>query len=85
MLGSFIRNGGEREFINNNSFFQRESNAFSAMEETLKKKYSEEETDQIIQHVIGYMAVIQEIYFNLGVKAGAMLHCKLTDNFETDI
>lgn len=41
--------------------------------------------EQIIAQFDDYAWELQDIYFSLGMKAGATLQCKLTDNFETDI
>ena len=51
----------------------------------MTEKYGKKEADEIITHVNEYSFVVEEIYFSLGMKTGATLHCKLTDNFETDI
>lgn len=84
-IGAYIREGSNKTIIDNDSFQKREASAFSTLEELLTEKYGKDETDEIISHINAYIVVIQEIYFSLGMKAGATLHCKLTDNFETDI
>ncbi|MDO5783564.1 MAG: hypothetical protein Q4P20_00715 [Eubacteriales bacterium] len=84
-IGSFIREEGIKTEISRDSFELREKNAFSKLETWLTETYGKEETDSIIDYILDYMCVVQEIYFNLGMKAGTTLFCKLTDNFETDI
>lgn len=83
-LGAYIRDGDTKSIIHNDSFRQREDEAFSRMEQFLSEKYGEKETEEIIESVNAYAAVEQEIYFSLGMKAGATLQCKLTGTFETD-
>ena len=56
----------------------------SELEKLIAEKCGEER-DNIIDQINTYSCVIEEIYFNLGMKAGVTLHSKLTDNFETDI
>ena len=51
----------------------------------MNEGHGEEEAEQLMEHITAYVAVVEEIYFSLGMKAGATLHCKLSDNFETDI
>jgi len=84
-LGAYIRDGSTKAVICNDSFRQREDEAFSRLEHFLNEKYGKKETDKIIEYVNTYTYIEQEIYFGLGMKAGAILQCKLTDNFETDI
>lgn len=85
MIGNYIRDDGEKTCLNNDSFHERENNAFSKLENLLIEKYGENERSEIISQICAYAGVVQEIYFSLGMKAGAILQCKLTDNFETDI
>lgn len=84
MIGAFIRAGDTKTIVNNDSFEQRGSEAYSKLKKLIAEKCGEE-TDNIIDKINMYSSVIEEIYFNLGLKAGAILQCKLTDNFETDI
>lgn len=84
MIGAYIRAGDTKMIVNNDSFEQRESEAYSKLEKLIAEKCGEER-DSIIDQINMYSCVIEEIYFNLGMKAGVVLHNKLTDNFETDI
>lgn len=84
MIGAYIRAGDTKMIVNNDSFQQREREAYSKLEKIIVEKCGEE-TDNVIDQFNNYASVIEEIYFNLGLKAGAILQCKLTDNFETDI
>ena len=84
MIGAYIRAGDTKMIVNNDSFEQRESESYSKLEKLIAEKCGEER-DSIIDQINTYSCVIEEIYFNLGMKAGVVLHNKLTDNFETDI
>ena len=84
MIGAYIRAGDTKMIVNNDSFEQRESEAYSKLEKLIAENCGEER-DSIIDQINTYSCVIEEIYFNLGMKAGVVLHNKLTDNFETDI
>lgn len=85
VLGCYIRDGCSKEAICYNSFHEREDSAFSKLKKRINEQCGEKESEEIITQVIDYADVVQEIYFNLGMKAGVTLHSKLTDNFETDI
>ena len=84
-ISSFIREEGVKVKISKDSFERREKTAFSNLETWLTQTYGEAQAETIIDYMLNYTCVIQEIYFNLGMKAGATLLCKLTDTFETDI
>ena len=84
ILSEYIRGGGEKLFISNESFRQREDESFSKLNRLLEEKCNES-ADTIMEQIIAYASVIEEIYFNLGMKAGAILQCRLTGSFETDI
>lgn len=84
MIGAYIRAGDTKMIVNNDSFEQRGSQAYSKLKELIAEKCGEE-TDNILEEINAYSSVIEEIYFNLGMKAGVVLYGKLTDNFETDI
>ena len=84
MIGAYIRAGDTKMIVNNDSFEQRGSQAYSKLKERIAEKCGEE-TDDILEEINAYSSVIEEIYFNLGMKAGVVLYGKLTDNFETDI
>ena len=85
MIGNYIRDNGEKTYLSNDSFREREDKAYSELEKLLKDKYGETELSEIFTRLHVYTGVAEEIYFSLGMKAGAILQCKLTDNFETDI
>lgn len=84
-IGNYIRDGGNKVVVSNDSFQNREAAAFAKLEKWLTEKYGEEEVNEMRPNMNAYISVVQEIHFSLGMKAGATLHCKLTDNFETDI
>lgn len=83
-LGAYIRYGDSKAVVSNDSFTQREDQASSKLEKLIAEKCGED-TEAVMDQVYAYASVIEEIYFNLGLKAGVVLQCKLTDNFETDI
>ena len=83
-IGNFIREGGE-EKMERRSFRAREARAFDRLERRVAQLCPPENKNEILDSAFTYAAVIEEIYFNLGVKAGALLQRKLMDHFETDV
>ena len=84
-IGAFIRDEAIKTKLSKDSFEQRETDAFSKLEAWLTETYGEKAAGSIADHVNDYLCVVQEIYFNLGMKAGTALLYQLTDSFETDI
>ena len=86
MISAFIREGEEIPILDKRTFEARESHAYNEVETVIKElKLDENTTDDILSKIIEYMTTVSDIYFSLGMKAGATLVIKLTDNFETDI
>lgn len=84
-IGAYIRDEGVKTVISNDGFRQRKNEAYSKLVRFFTEKYGKKEMFTIEPRPNEYASVVEEIYFNLGMKAGATLQCKLTDNFETDI
>jgi len=85
VLGAFIRDGSHDECISHDSFQKRDQVAFERLQNLVHNTCSEKDAEEILNQAIGYSSVVEEIYFNLGLKAGVTLHTKLTDTFETDV
>lgn len=83
-IGEAILNGGEVS-VDLSSFEERGNRAFEKLENYLVEGYGQERAEKVIDEVTAYCAIIENIYFSLGMKAGATLLIKLTDNFETDV
>ena len=83
-ISAYIRLGGDQTVVSHDSFHQRERDAFEKLEKRMAGTCGEG-AGQMMDQILAYASVIEEIYFNLGMKAGVILHGKLTGNFETDI
>lgn len=83
-LGAYIRDGSEKKVLHNESFAQREAEAYAKLEQFIAATCGEGAGD-VIDQINAYAATVEEIYFNLGLKAGATLQSRLTGTFETDI
>lgn len=82
-IGEFIRHGGEVE-IQMLGFTEREERAFTELTKYLNQTVGEEKQENITEEIVRYCNVIEGIFFSLGMKVGAQLVIKLTDNLETD-
>ena len=83
-ISAYIRLRGDQTVVSHDSFHQRERDAFEKLEKRVAGTCGEG-AGQMMDQILAYASVIEEIYFNLGMKAGVILHGKLTGNFETDI
>ena len=83
-ISAYIRLGGDQTVVSHDSFHQRERDAFEKLEKRVAGTCGEG-AGQMMDQILAYASVIEEMYFNLGMKAGVILHGKLTGNFETDI
>lgn len=84
-IGEYLFTGCDDLRVNYNNFREREANDFSALEKQIIELCGNDKKEKIIDSIMEYSEIAGEIKFSLGMKAGATLHCKLTDNFETDI
>jgi len=84
-IGTCIRDDGSKTQISFANFEKRENIAFSKLEQQIIEICGTEKKNEILDCIGKYSSTIEEIYFSLGMKAGATLQVKLLDNFETDI
>lgn len=85
-IGTFIRDDESSKMqISFANFEKREDSAFSKLKQQIIEICGAEKKEEILDCIWQYSSTIEEIYFSLGMKAGATLQVKLLDNFETDI
>ena len=82
-LGAFIRHGADT-FVDKHNFSDRMKTAYTELQEYVESVCGKEQAEDILTHVSDYSGTRDEIYFSLGMKAGAQLIIQLTNNFETD-
>ncbi len=83
-IGSFVRNGGDVAEIRRETFEQRERAAYEKMERGISRLCGVV-TEEVVAEIVAYACVIEEINFNMGMKAGAALYRGLTEDFDTDL
>ena len=84
-IGTFIRDGESKIHISFANFEKRKDTAFSKLKQQIIEICGAEKKEEILECIWQYSSTVKEIYFSLGMKAGATLQVKLLDNFETDI
>lgn len=84
-IGTCIRSDGSKTQISFANFEKREDTAFSKLKQQIIEICGAEKKEEILECIWQYSSTVEEIYFSLGMKAGATLQVKLLDNFETDI
>lgn len=84
-IGSYIRDGGEIKVLYYDNLKERIDKAYEKIETQLSEKHSKKEKEEIMTYVNAYSGAIEDVYFSMGMKAGAILQNKLIGNFETDI
>ena len=84
-IGTFIRNDRSKTQISFDNFEKRENSALSKLKQQIIEICGAEKKEEILEYIWQYSSTVEEIYFSLGMKAGATLQVKLLDNFETDI
>ena len=83
-LGSYIRYGGENNTVYYDSYAHREQKAGERLSEYLAAKIGAEERENLEDVIGGYVKVMEEITFSLGMKAGAGLMQELLGSYESD-
>ena len=84
-IGKFIKHGsGDIAEIDKRSFIEREETAYQNLEEYLTAAFGKENAENIFENIAAYTGAREDIYFALGMKAGAQIIIQLTNNFEAD-
>lgn len=84
-IGSYIRTGGDLIQVSFSNFKERRNTAYSKLEQQIIEICGTEKKNEILDCIGEYSSTVEEIYFNLGMKAGATLQVNLLNNFETDV
>ena len=81
----FIKHGNaDITEIDKRSFIEREESAYQVLEEYLENTFGKESAENILENITAYLHTREDIYFSLGMKAGAQIIIQLTGNFEAD-
>ena len=83
-ISPLFRNNCLRSYISQDTFDQRERREFKKLDGTLSAICGRR-AGKAVDAAIEYASVIEEINFNLGMKVGALLICRLTRDLERDM
>ena len=83
-IGAYVRDGSDKR-VDYTSFEERANRAYSRLQNDIAAMCGGESNGKIMERINAYCNVVEEIYFSLGMKAGATLQVKLLDNYESDI
>jgi hypothetical protein len=82
-IAEFIQTGGDTD-LDKHGFTERLEKAHRDLRKYIETTCGNEKTDDILEKIILYSSIVQDIYFSVGMKAGAKIIIQLTNNFETD-
>ena len=82
-IGEFIQNGSDTE-VDKRGFAERLERANKDLRSYIENVCGKEKADDILENIIVYSNIVKDIYFSIGMKTGAQIIIKLTDNFESD-
>jgi hypothetical protein len=82
-ISEFIRHGGDVPEVIKYSFNERISRADKTLQEYFENIRTDKQ-EEISEKIAEYSNIMQDIYFTMGMKAGAQIIIQLTNNFETD-
>lgn len=83
-MREFIQHGGDIPELDKHCFTDRSETAYKDLEKYIVGICGEGKADEIMEKIESYTGVCEDIYFALGIKAGAQIIIQLTSNFESD-
>ena len=83
-IGEFIRNGGDVTEVDKRGFTERLEMADKNLYEYIDRICEREKAEDMSEQIAAYSNILKEIYFSIGMKAGAQIIIQLTGNFEAD-
>ena len=82
-IGEFIKNGGDTE-VDKRSFSERLNDADMTLRKFIRNACGDDKTTDLFEKIIVYSSTVMDVYFSLGMKAGAQIIIQLTGNLEAD-
>ena len=83
-IGEFIQHGGDISEVDRHSFTERSEIAYKQLQEYIENICGKEASENILEKVTVYSGIREDIYFSLGMKAGAQITIMLNSNLESD-
>ena len=79
-ISKFIKYGSVINETDSHSFIEREEIAYNNLMKYIEDTCGKEISENIMENITAYSSVKEDIYFTLGMKAGARIVAQLTDN-----
>ena len=83
-IGEFIQHGGDISEVDKRSFVERSETAYKKLQAYIENLCGTETAADILEATVVYAGIREDIYFSLGMKAGAQIMIQLTGNLEAD-
>ena len=83
-IGEFIRHGGDVTEVDKRGFTERLAAAEKDLQKYLENICGKDKTNGIVEKITVYTNLCKDVYFALGMKAGAQMILQLTGNLEAD-
>jgi hypothetical protein len=83
-IGEFIQHGSDVLDVDKHNFIEREAIAYKKLQKGIEDTCGKEIAVDILEKVVIYSSIREDIYFSLGMKVGAQITIQLTGNLETD-
>ena len=83
-ISKFIKYGSVINEIDNRSFIEREETAYNNLQKYIEDTCGKEISDDVMENITEYSSIKEDIYFTLGMKAGAQIVTQLTGSLESD-
>jgi hypothetical protein len=82
-ISKFIKHGGIVSEIDSRTLAEREEEAYTNLQEYIENACGKEISEEIMENITAYSSVKEDMYFTLGMKAGAQLISQLTGSLES--
>jgi hypothetical protein len=84
-ISRFIKHGGIINKIDSRSFVEREEEAYISLQNYIVNACGKQISDEVMDNITAYSSVREDMYFTLGMKAGAQIITQLTASLESNV
>ena len=83
-ISEFVQYGSDIREVDRHNFTERAETAYKKLQEEIESICGKETAQDILDKIVVYSGIREDIYFTLGMKVGAKMIILLTNNLETD-
>jgi len=84
-ISEFIRHGGDIPNVDKRNIAERLAAADKDLQEYLESICGKDKIEDILENIAVYANIHKDVYFTLGMKAGAQIIIQLTESLESDV